>query len=98
MAGLRNGEPVLRFRAHWTCSTELEPAWDGLLETGWRITVEGDAPLDVDVRFRVPIERMAEYSPGFTAHRAVNAVAVVCAAEPGIRTSTDLPQIFPTLA
>ena len=97
VAGLRDGKPLLRFRAHWYCTTELEPAWDGLLETGWRVTVEGDAPLDVDLRFRVPIERMAEFSPGFTAHRAVNAVPVLCAAPAGIRTTTDLPQIFPTL-
>ena len=97
VAGVRDGEPVLRFRAHWYCTTELEPAWDGLLDTGWRVSVDGDVPIDVDLRFRVPIERMAEFSPGFTAHRAVNAVAAVCGAEPGIRTSIDLPQIVATL-
>ena len=36
-------------------------------------------------------------TPGYTAHRAVNAVPVVCAAEPGIRTSVDLPQVIATL-
>jgi 4-hydroxy-tetrahydrodipicolinate reductase len=41
---------------------------------------------------------MAETSPGFTAHRAVNAVAVVCAAPPGIRTSAELPQFIPQFA
>ena len=97
VAGMRDGRALLRFRAHWYCTTELEPAWDGLLETGWRVTVEGDVPLDVDLRFRVPIERMAEFSPGFTAHRAVNAVPVVCAAPPGIRTTVDLPQVIATL-
>ena len=37
---------------------------------------------------------MGEWSPGYTANRAVNAVPVVCAAAPGIRTTVDLPQII----
>ena len=61
------------------------------------MTVEGDAPLDIDLRFAVPIERMGDVSPGYTAHRAVNAVPVVCAAPPGIRTTVDLPQVIATL-
>ena len=96
VAGMRDGRPLLRFRAHWYCTTELEPAWD-LAATGWRVTVEGDAPLDIDLRFAVPIERMGDVSPGYTAHRAVNAVPVVCAAPPGIRTTVDLPQVIATL-
>ena len=39
------------------------------------------------------LERMGELSPGFTAHRAVNSIAVVCAAPPGIRTTVELPQV-----
>ena len=96
VAGMRDGRPLLRFRAHWYCTTELEPAWE-LSATGWRVTVDGDAPLDVELRFPVPIERMGEVSPGYTAHRAVNAVPVVCAAAPGIRTTVDLPQVIAAL-
>jgi 4-hydroxy-tetrahydrodipicolinate reductase len=40
---------------------------------------------------------MADISPGYTAHRAVNAVAPVCAAPPGIRTTLDLPQVIARL-
>jgi 4-hydroxy-tetrahydrodipicolinate reductase len=40
---------------------------------------------------------MAATTPGYTAHRAVNAIPYVCAAPPGIRTSVDLPQIIPVL-
>jgi 4-hydroxy-tetrahydrodipicolinate reductase len=96
VTGLRDGQPLVRFRASWYCATDLEPAWD-LRETGWRVQVEGDTPLDVEVRFPVPPERYASVSPGFTAHRAVNAVPVVCAAEPGIRTTADLPQVIARL-
>lgn len=96
VAGMRDGEPLLRFRANWYCTTELEPPWE-LLSTGWRVSVEGDTPLEVDLRFPFPIEQMAEHSPGYTAHRAVNAVPYVCATAPGIRTTADLPQVITTL-
>jgi hypothetical protein len=94
--GLRGGRPLLSFRAHWYCTTDIEPAWD-LRATGWRVRVEGDAPLDIDMRFDVPLERMGETTPGYTANRAVNAVPVVCAAPPGIRTSVELPQVIARL-
>ncbi|GGV42051.1 dihydrodipicolinate reductase [Actinomadura cremea] len=96
VAGIRDGRPLLRFVATWYCTTDLEPAWD-LRDTGWHIAVEGDTPLDVDLRFPVPLDRMAATTPGYTAHRAVNAVPFVCAAEPGIRTTVDLPQIVAAL-
>lgn len=67
-------------------------------DTGWRVQVHGDAPLDIDIRFPVPPEEWAATSPGLTAHRPVNAVPYVCAAEPGIRTSAELPNIVPHLA
>ena len=96
VAGMRDGKALLRFRATWYCTAQLEPAFDAR-PTGWHVTVEGDAPLDVALPFPVPIERMGEMSPGYTAHRAVNAVPVVCGAPPGIRTTVDLPQIVAAL-
>ena len=65
--------------------------------TGWRIEVDGDAPLDVNLPFPITLEQMAAVTPGYTANRAVNAVPYVCRAAPGIRTSLDLPQIAATL-
>jgi 2,4-diaminopentanoate dehydrogenase len=96
VSGIRAGRPVLRFQAMWYCTTELDPAWD-VRATGWHVFVDGDAPLDIDLRFPVPIERMGEVSPGYTANRAVNAVPFVCAAPPGICTTVDLPQIIARL-
>ena len=92
---LRDGKPLLRFQANWYVTTDLEPAWD-LRETGWRVQVAGDTPLDVEIRFPVEPERYPQVSPGFTAHPAVNAIAAVCAAAPGIRTTFELPRIIPT--
>ncbi|WRZ90037.1 dihydrodipicolinate reductase [Streptomyces sp. NBC_01007] len=95
VAGLRDGRPVLRFRATWYCATDIDRAWD-VRATGWHITVDG-APLDIGLRFPVPLDRMAAVSPSYTANRAVNAVPFVCAAPPGIRTTADLPQIVAAL-
>ena len=74
MSGIKDGRELLRFQATWYCSHELDRDWD-LSPTGWRISVEGDAPLEVEMPFPFPIEDMADFSPGYTANRAVNAVA-----------------------
>ncbi len=96
VTGLRAGEPLLTFRANWYCTTDIDADWD-LGATGWRIVVEGDAPLHVEMRFPIPLERMAETTPGYTANRAVNAVPFVCEAAPGIRTTAELPQVISVL-
>ena len=95
VVGLRAGAPLVRFQAHWYVTTDVEPAWD-LRETGWRVQVVGDTPLDVGIRFPVEPERYPQVSPGFTAHPAVNAVPAVCDAAPGICTTFDLPKVIPT--
>lgn len=97
VTGMHAGRPLLRFRATWYCTTDLDPAWD-LHDTGWHLSVESDAPLEVGIRFPVPLDRMAAVSPSYTANRAVNAVPFVCAATPGIRTTPELPQITATLS
>ena len=96
VSGIRSGRQLLRFQATWYCGTNLTEDWDPR-PTGWRLTVDGDAPLDIDVRMPIPLDRMAAVSPGHTANRAVNAVPFVCAAEPGIGSTLDLPQIVETM-
>ena len=96
VSGIREGHELITFRATWYCTTDLQPAWD-LRDTGWHIAVHGDAPLDIEMRMPVPLEQMAETSPGYTANRAVNLVAAVCAAPPGIRSTLDLPHAVITL-
>jgi len=96
VTGLHRGRSLLCFRASWYLTNDVEPAWD-LRPTGWHVRVEGDLPLDVEIRFPVAPEAWADTSPGATAHRPVNAVPYVCAAAPGIRTSAELPQFIPML-
>ncbi len=94
--GIRNGRTLIQFRANWYCTLELDPSWT-LQSTGWRVNVEGDTPLDVSINFPIGLDRMAEVAPGFTAHRAINSVSVVCAAAPGIATTVDLPNVVAAL-
>ena len=96
VAAMSGSAARLSFRATWYCTDALEPAWP-LGATGWRVTVDGDAPLKVDLAFPIGVDRLAAVTPGLTAHPAVNAVPIVCDAPPGVLTSADLPVIVPTL-
>jgi len=96
VVGMRGDRPLLTFVATWFCTPELDPVWE-IGPTGWRISVVGDAPLDVELRLAVPLEHMGEWTPGYTANRAVNAVPFVCEATPGIRTTVDLPHVVATM-
>ena len=91
--GRQNGTARLRFRANWYVTSDIEATDWALRESGWRIWVEGDTPMEVNITFPVSPEDYPNVTPGFTAHRAVNAVSVVCAAAPGIRTTMDMPQV-----
>jgi 4-hydroxy-tetrahydrodipicolinate reductase len=97
VTGTHAGHPLVKFIATWYCTDVLDKDWT-LRGNGWHIQVDGDAPLEVDLRFAIPAGREGETTPGYTANRAVNAVPYVVAAPAGIRTTVDLPQIIPDLA
>ena len=89
VVGFRNDKPVMRFRANWCCTTELEQDWE-LRASGRRVQVEGDTPLDISISFPCSQEDYPKITPDFTAHPVVNAVPAVVEAEPGIRTAPEL--------
>lgn len=96
ITGLHKGQPVLRFRANWYISTKIEARDWNLRDSGWRVKVEGDTPLDIEITYpEMSVADYAAFTPGLTAHRAVNAIPMVCEAAPGIRTTVDLPQVIP---
>ena len=94
ITGKKAGKPVLRFRANWYCSDDIDEDW-GLRESGWKVRTEGDTPVEVNITFPVAPEDYAAFTPGLTGHRAVNAVPIVCEAAPGIRTTVDMAQVIP---
>lgn len=100
LTGMRNGKPVMEFTTTWFVSDDVETSdgkvWD-FRDSGWRILLKGDCPLDISISFPVEPEHYADMTPGLTAHRPVNAVPYVCEAPPGIQTTVDLPQIIARL-
>lgn len=97
VSGIHKGKPLLRFRANWFCSTDIDKDDWGIEDgaSGWLVNVEGDTPMDVRITYPVAPEDYAAFTPGLTAHRPINAIPAVVAAAPGIRTTLDLPHIAP---
>jgi 4-hydroxy-tetrahydrodipicolinate reductase len=96
--GMRNGNPLLRFRQTLYLTNDVEPDFElhqAPKPAGWRMRIDGDSPLDITIAFPVSEEDWGATSPGLTAHPPVNAVPYVCEAEPGIKTTVDLPRIIP---
>ena len=96
ISGMRNGKPIIRYRLNWYCTTDIDEDWD-LRRSGWRLLIEGETPIDINVTFPVTADQLSPAMAGITAYRVINAVPYVCAAEPGIRTTADLPNIVPRM-
>jgi 2,4-diaminopentanoate dehydrogenase len=100
ISGMRDGKPLLQMIATWFVSADVDTDdGEGWLfrESGWRLRLDGDCPMDVQITYPVAPENYASMTPGLTAHRPVNAIPYVCAAAPGIKTTVDLPQIIARL-
>ena len=96
VSGMRNGKPIIRYRLNWYCTTDVDKDWD-LRQSGWRILIQGETPIDVSVTFPVAKDQVSGAMAAITAYRVINAVPYVCAAAPGIRTTADLPTIIPKM-
>lgn len=96
VSGLRNGKPIIRYRLNWYCVTDVDEDWD-LRRSGWRLLIEGETPIDVNVTFPLARDEVSPAMAAITAYRVINAVPYVCAAAPGIRTTADLPIIVPNM-
>ena len=100
VSGIRGGKPLASFTATWYVSSDVDTddgeVWD-FRESGWRLVVKGDVPLDVSITYPIAPEDYADMTPGLTAHIPLNTVPYICAAPAGIRTSVDLPRIIPRL-
>ncbi len=97
VSALRGGKSYLNFVGLWFISRNIDADWE-IRDIGWRVLVDGDAPLDITIDYPIAKESYTEMTPGYTAHRAVNAVATVCAAAPGIRTTADMAQVIATFS
>jgi 4-hydroxy-tetrahydrodipicolinate reductase len=79
-----------------TRQTRLQRKMDLPRESGWRIKLEGDVNLNIDIDFPPELSQDERVAQGLstTAFHLVNAVPLVCdAADPGMKTYLDLPMI-----
>lgn len=102
--GIVRGKPMIVIQLTWIATYDIGEGWptpaDASNDTQWSVTIEGDPSL------RCRFEQASSFDPAkrhasreshtapamiCTAMHAINAIPVVCAAEPGIRTFLDLP-------
>jgi len=89
--GLVNDRAVIQFQTYWKMSRDIEPSWPYDAPIEYTVEVEGDPSVRCTL---TPIDS-ATSEPGlvWTTMNCVNALAAVCAAKTGIRTSLDLPLV-----
>jgi hypothetical protein len=98
--GMVAGRPRLEIEALWTVGPGYPDHWPRPKE-GWTVTLEGTPSLRAHftnaasfARAReVPIADHVHAADIATAQQAVNAIAPLCAAPPGVRTFLDLPLV-----
>ena len=100
-AGIAAGRDLLSIDAWWWVGGERPEGYPSRRPDGWSIDIEGSPSMrltmlalgSLDPASPLPIKAHVDAASVATAMHAVNAIPVVCAAEPGIRTFLDLPLI-----
>lgn len=92
--GLVEGRAVIQFKTYWKMTNDpdaIEPNWPFNGPLDYIVEIEGDP----SVRCHLTPIAAKTTEPGlvWTAMNCVNALAPVCAAEPGLRTTLDLPVV-----
>jgi len=95
--GMRKGKPIIRYRINWYCSKNVDQDWN-LRHNGWRLLIEGETPVEINVSFPVAADKASAAMAALTAYAVINAVPHVCAAAPGIRTTAELPMLVPRMS
>jgi hypothetical protein len=98
--GIAGGHPVIELNVQWVLSEDIEPAWD--IAMAYLIEVQGTPQLKLRAEvlptdMNLPMEEMVAMGSIITASPAVNTIASVVAARPGIITYADLPPITSVL-
>ena len=98
--GMSNGRAVVSLDARWRKGRHLEPDWQ--VEHGYVVDIQGEPC----VRTKLEVYPAADFVASsfkdymvlgmiMTALPAVNAIPIVCRAQPGILTYVDLPLVAP---
>lgn len=95
ITGYHQGIPMFEYSRMKYVVKDLEPAWDVRMTSGWLVRIDGDCPMEMELRWSP--ENYRTYSPGINANLPVNSIAAVCDARPGILTTPEL-SIVPNLS
>lgn len=89
--GWADGAPLITFHCFWTMGEEnIEPKWD-CGESGYRVRIEGDPPLELSLTGQKGADGTRKYlGLPWTAMVGVNVIPAVCDAEAGVVTHFDL--------
>ena len=89
--GMVEGRPVIEFQTYWKMSREIDKDWPYDAALQYTVEVQGDPSVRCTLS---PIDsERTESGLEWTTMNCVNALASVCAAQTGIRTSLDLPLV-----
>jgi hypothetical protein len=88
-SGIVDGAPLVELEVNWILSDEL-PGWPK--KHGWRVDIDGDPDVHCTLETGGGLNGDDECCIA-TAMQAVNAIPVVCEAQPGVRTVLDLPVV-----
>lgn len=92
-------EPVIAVEHVSRMRADLAPEWPQLEPSGgYRIEIEGSNPVHADFHLALPGGTGNSFGDAMasTAARAVNSIAAVCGATPGVKTFFDMPMITGT--
>ncbi len=90
--GWSGGKPLISYHCFWTMGAEnQEPRWDSG-DSGYRIVIEGDPPMEVSMKRPAAADASGRPYLGlpWTAMAGVNVIPAVCDAAPGVLTHFDL--------
>ncbi len=87
VVGFHEDRAMFEYSRTMYVTKDLEPDW-GVLDTGWHVTVEGDVPMVMDLRFATT--EYGAWSAGINANLPVNSIRATCEAAPGILSTADL--------
>lgn len=90
-SGWSDGKPLVTYHCFWTMGPEnIEPQWD-CGDSGYRVRIEGDPPMEATMKALPPADGDRRYlGLPWTAMAGVNVIPAVCDAAPGIVTHFEL--------
>jgi 2,4-diaminopentanoate dehydrogenase len=100
---LLDGVPMIELHQRWVMGRNITPEWK--VEHGYVVEVAGDPNIrvkldiwpDLEDLGSLTLDDMHSIGMRITGLPLVNAIPMVCAAAPGIRTYADLPLVAPRL-